>query len=105
MLIKGYVTDIALQTGMKLSKVSLVDGRTLGCRDLSLLNISSMGCIASALIYPADLRGLESGVVCGPLELRIRAAVSRLQMLTEAKVTSTSRYLGETEHCVADVKA
>jgi hypothetical protein len=104
-MIKGYVTDIALQMGVKLSKISLVDGQTLGCRDLSLLNISSMGCIASALIYPADLRDLETGVVCVPLELRIRATLSRLQMLIKAKVTSTSHYFGESDYRVAGVKA
>lgn len=101
-MIKEYVTDIALQMGMKLSRISLVDGRTLGCRDLCLLNISSMGCIASALIYPADLRDLEMDVISVQLEFRIRAALSRLQILIEAEVPRASKYFGQSDCCVGN---
>lgn len=82
-MIEKYVSDIALQMGIKLSKVALVDGRTLGCRDLCLLNVTSQGCVASALIYPTDLLSLENGYRCDQLEVRMRAALSRLQVKLE----------------------
>lgn len=83
-MINKYVSEIALQMGMKLSNVALVDGRTLGCRDVCMLNITSHGCIASALIFPTDLLLLENGVRCDQLEVRMRAALSRLQMQLDA---------------------
>jgi hypothetical protein len=102
-VIKKYVSDIARQMGMRLSRVTLVDGRTLGCRDLSLLNISSKECITSALIYPADLRDLEKGVICTQLEIRIRAALSRLQILIESKGPDTAGSFRKKTRCVGDV--
>lgn len=82
-MIIQYVANIAAQNGMKLSKVTVVDGLPLGCRDTFLLNMSKKELIVSAIIYRSDLEMLESGVGCDRLEIRIRSALSRLQLLLE----------------------
>ena len=82
-MIEKYVSDIAIQMGMKLSKVSLVDGRPLGCLDVYLLNISTKERIVSALIFQADLENLEKGICSDRLEVRMRSALSRLKLLLE----------------------
>ena len=76
-MIKEHASDIALQMGIKLSQVSIVDGHTLGCRDASLLNMTSKGHVVSALVFQSDRVG------CDRLEIRIRSALLRLQMLLE----------------------
>ena len=82
-MIDKYVSKLAIQMGMNLSKVSLVDGKPLGCRDVSLLNMSSRERLVSALIFKDDLENLEKGDCCDRLEGRIRSALSRLQMMLE----------------------
>ena len=82
-MITKYVSDIAAQMGMKLSKVSLVDGRPLGCLDVYLLNMSAKERIVSALIFQADLENLEKGISSDRLEVRMRAALQRLKRLLE----------------------
>jgi len=82
-MIEKYVTDIASQMGMKLSKVSLVDGRPLGCLDVYLLNIATKERIVGALIFQADLENLEKGICSDRLEVRMRSALSRLKLLLE----------------------
>jgi hypothetical protein len=82
-MIDKYVSDLAIQMGIKLSKVSLVNGQPLGCRDVCLLNMSSRGYITSALIFQADLVNLEKGGGCDRLEIRVRSALSRLQLKLE----------------------
>ena len=82
-MITKYVSDIAAQMGMKLSKVSLVDGRPLGGLDVYLLNMSAKERIVSALIFQADLENLEKGISSDRLEVRMRAALQRLKRLLE----------------------
>lgn len=85
-MINKYVSGIAGQIGMKLSKVTLVDGRPLGCSDTYLLNMSAKERIVSAIIYRTDLENLEKGVGCKRLEIRIRSALSRLKLMLEPGV-------------------
>jgi hypothetical protein len=77
-MIDKYVTDLASQMGIKLTKASLVDGTRLGCKDANLLNLSYKGDITSALIFKYDLQKLETGVSCYSMEIRIRKALLRL---------------------------
>ncbi|MFA7405532.1 MAG: hypothetical protein WC007_16180 [Pelobacteraceae bacterium] len=83
-MIKKFVSGISTTMGINLSKVSLVDGQSLGCIDVQLLNMSSKGQVVSALIFQADIENLKNGVGCDSLEVRLRASLSRLQMLLDA---------------------
>lgn len=80
-MINKYVSALAAQAGLKFTKVSLVDGLPLGCRDTFLLNISAKERLVSAIIYRTELENLENGLSCDRLELRIRSALSRLQLM------------------------
>lgn len=80
-MLTEMVNDLAAQVGLQLSKVSLVEGERLGCTDTCLLNMSTKGHIVSALIYKTDIDSLKQGTNIDRLELRIRAALSRLHVL------------------------
>jgi hypothetical protein len=80
-MLTEMVNDIAAQVGLQLSKVSLVEGQRLGCTDTCLLNMSTKGHVVSALIYQTDIDNLKCGTNVDRLELRIRAALSRLQVM------------------------
>lgn len=82
-MIQEYVVDLAAQMGIKLSRVSMVEGRRVGCLDVHLLNLAADGQRVSTLVYQSELDGLQSGSGCERLELKIRSALSRLQMLLE----------------------
>jgi hypothetical protein len=82
-MIVKYTTDIAAQIGMELSKVLLVDGKRLGCKDYHLLNISSKGRMGGALVHQDDLVRLLSGASTPRLELIIRRALLHLQELED----------------------
>ena len=82
-MINEYVSELARQMGTKLSKISLTDGTPLGCRDVSLLHISSQESLVSTLIFQADITSLEKGESSDRLEVRIRSAISRLQLILE----------------------
>ncbi len=88
-MIKKYVSNIAVQIGLELSKISLVDGQTLGCRDTHLLSMSIKERIVSTIIYQSDLENLVKGIGCDRLEIRIRMALSRLQLLVDLKPQNT----------------
>ena len=82
MIIK-YVSDLASRMGIKLTKVSLIDGKTVGCLDTHSLMISSKGCNVSTIVYKTDLVQLEKGNDCHRLESSIREKLSRLQMMID----------------------
>ena len=83
-MIKEYAAGLAAQVGIKLSRVSVVEGRRVGCLDVHLLHLDAEGQRVSALVYQSELDELQSRSCCERLELKIRAALSRLQMLLEA---------------------
>ncbi len=82
-MIREYVADLAAQMRMQLSRVSLVEGRKVGCLDMHLLNLVADGHLVSTLVYQTELDELQNGFPCPRLEMKIRSALSRLQMLLE----------------------
>ena len=78
-MIKEYVSDIASQIGIKLSRVSLVDGRPLGCLGVHLLLMSAKGQRVDVLVFQDDLENMEKGYSCDKLEVGVRMALLRLK--------------------------
>ncbi len=94
-MIKKYVSACAVGMGVKLSKVLLVDGKSVGCLDVYLLKISSKGHYAEVLVFQAELDIMKQGICCDPLEARIRTALSDLLIMLKpitATVSSESEY-------------
>jgi hypothetical protein len=82
-MIQECAADLATQQGINLSRVSIIEGRKVGCLDMHLLNLVANGHLVSTLVYQSELEELQSGACCDRLETKIRAALSRLQMLLE----------------------
>jgi len=82
-VIEKHTYDVATQMGIKLSRVSIVEGRRVGCADVHLLNLAAGGQRVSTLVYQSELDELQSSVSCERLEMKIRTALLRLQMLLE----------------------
>jgi hypothetical protein len=82
-MIEKYVSGIADQMGMKLSKVSLIGGKSLGCLDAHSLMMSTKKCNVSVMIHQTDLDNLENKVACDVLELRIQQALLRLRFMAD----------------------
>lgn len=80
-MITEYATDIAAQVGIMLSKVTLQKGRSLGSLDAHLLSLEAGGRLVSEFIHQTDLDNLQNGSGCEWLDMKIRAALSRLQVL------------------------
>jgi hypothetical protein len=83
-MIEAYAASLAAKMGIELSKVSIVDGKLLGCRDSHLLQLHSDDHIESALVYQRELEDLHNGINRDGLERRIRAALSRLRIMLES---------------------
>jgi hypothetical protein len=82
-MIQDYAADMAAQIGIQKLKVSLVNGIRLGCKDMHLVNLGSMGKYVSTLVFQSDLNSLQSASECVQLEIKIRSALDRLKMLLE----------------------
>ena len=82
-MIKEFVSDLAAQMGMQLFQVTVDCGSNAFCTDACVLDIESGGRLASVLVYKADLDALSNGFHCEGLEIKIRSALSRLQMMLE----------------------
>ena len=82
-MIQEYVRDIAAQMKIQVSKVSVVEGRKVGCLDVHLLNVTSNDRLVSVLVYQSELDKLQIGERCERLESRIRTALSGYQALPE----------------------
>jgi hypothetical protein len=78
-MITEYVTNLAEQMSVPVSKVVAKDGTKLGCLGVHLLNISSNGEIVSTLVYQADFEALQNNTHSDRLELRVRVALDRLK--------------------------
>lgn len=83
-MIQGYVADLAGQMGIQLTRVTIVEGRDVGCVDVHLLVLGSGEQTVSALVYQPELDILHSGSPCDRLEVKLRKALSRLKILLEA---------------------
>lgn len=80
-MITEYVNDLAKQMSISLSRVSTVEGSKVGCLDVHLLNMSSKDKTVSALIYNSELDELLNGMPSDRLELKVRSALGRLNVL------------------------
>ena len=80
-MIEEYAAGLAAQIGIEFSSISVVEGREVGCLDVHLLNLYSDDQSVSALVYQSELDDLLNGFCCERLEMRIRATLTRLQML------------------------
>jgi hypothetical protein len=78
-MISDYVNSLAVQMGIHLSKVSVIDGRDVGCLDVHLLRLSSSDQNVSVLVRQSDLDELMGDSGCDKLEQKIRSALSRLE--------------------------
>jgi hypothetical protein len=83
-MIEEYAANLAAQMGIELSRVTVVEGKLVGCRDSHLLQLVSGGRTESALIYQLDLENLQHGINKIRLETRLKAALSRLQRSLES---------------------
>jgi hypothetical protein len=81
MLINDYAADLAAQMGLKLSKVSIEDGLEADCKDAFLMELVSGKKHVNALVYRSDLDELKHSKHCDRLEVRLRTALARLQLL------------------------
>ena len=54
------VSEVASEMGLMLTKVQLVDGRRLGCRDAHLIKIKANGNLVSTIIHEGEFR-MEAG--------------------------------------------
>jgi hypothetical protein len=79
-MIEENASDIASQMGITLSKVSLVNGHSIGCKDAYLLNMFTHGYKACSILSRADLSELEKGFSSDRLEVKIRTTLARLKM-------------------------
>lgn len=82
-MIKEFATDLAAKAGIRLSRVSVVEGQRIGCLDVHLLHLAADDKLVSALVYQSELDELTSSSCCDRLEVKIQSALARLQMLLE----------------------
>jgi len=82
-MVKEYVAKLAVQLGIQLSSVSVIEGRKLGCNDAHLLQLIADGNLINLLVYQSELDELQSNFVGDRLEQRIRTALLRMQYLLE----------------------
>jgi hypothetical protein len=82
-MIDEYTKDLAKQAGIHISSIRVVEGRAVGITDSYLLNMVSHGQTVSALVHQSEMENLCKGLPCDRLEIKIRSALSRLEMLLE----------------------
>jgi hypothetical protein len=76
-MIQEYANLLATQMGLKLDKVLVTDGQSLGCKDATLLSLCVGNKLVSEFIYQADL--LPSGEMADAvLTKKIKSAIDRL---------------------------
>lgn len=80
-MIQEYVADLAAQMGLHETSVTVVDGSIAGVVDTHLLKLKSHNHLVNALLYQADIDSLINGNTSDRLEVRIRSALSRLQIM------------------------
>lgn len=77
-MIRKYVTDLAVQKGIHLSGIRLVEGRTVGCLDVHLLHLVTDNHQTSILVYQSELEALQNGFCVNRLNMKLRKALSKL---------------------------
>jgi len=84
MKIEDFAFAVARNMGVELLKVSLIDGQRLGCIDSYILDMTTKNKTVGTLIYKRDVDKLDNEGECARLEIRIRAALLRLQTMIKA---------------------
>jgi hypothetical protein len=82
-MIQTYAVKLAEQSGIQLSRVSVIEGRKVGCSNAHLLHLIADGNLVSALVQQSELEELQSSSYCEQLDIKIKTALSRLQVLLE----------------------
>ena len=80
-MIHDYANELAAQMGIQLSKISVIEGQSVGCLDVYLVHLSTKDHLVSALVHRTDFDNLHIGNYSDRLELKLRVALSRLQVL------------------------
>jgi hypothetical protein len=80
-MIEEYVADTATHMGIKLSQLSIVEGRRVGCLGVHLLNLACDDRIVSTLVYQTELDNLQYGTYSDRLQTKIRSALSQLKSM------------------------
>lgn len=78
-MIDKYVSGLAKQKGIKLANVSITGGPAVACVDYRL-EISSKSHLVHIMIHQSELDSIENDSCSGFLELKIGAALDRLNM-------------------------
>lgn len=78
-MISTFVVNIADQMCVKISEMSIVDGREAGCIGVMLLHLTANGIKASVLTYQSDLDELRCSGSCDRLDNKIRAALATMK--------------------------
>ena len=69
------INEVAGEMGMTLTKVQIVDGRRLGCRDAHLIKISADGNLTSTIIHECEFDA-HAGQSCSErTKNKIRTAI------------------------------
>jgi hypothetical protein len=82
-MIREYTAKLAEQLGIQLSGISVTEGRMVGCNDAHPLHLTANGNLVSVLIQQSELEELQSSSYCERLEIKIKTALSRLQIMLE----------------------
>lgn len=77
-MIEEYVTHFAVQKGIQLSEVRLVESRTDEGLDAHLLYLVVDNHQVSLLVHQAELDALQNGSCAKRLNTKLRTALSRL---------------------------
>jgi hypothetical protein len=71
------INEVAGEMGMSLTKVQIVDGRRLGCRDAHLVKIASDGNLISTIIHESEFSADDSHSCIERTKNKIRCAISK----------------------------
>lgn len=77
-MIREYTATLAAQMGIELSKITVVEGRDVGCLSVHLLHLAVGEKQTSALVHQSELDELQNGSCCDRLESKIRGSLARL---------------------------
>ncbi len=86
-MIREYVGNLAGQMGIQVSKISVVEGREVGCLGVHLLHLVTDEQQVSALVHQSELDDLHRDSACDRLEMKIRSALLRLEMKSVSQST------------------
>jgi hypothetical protein len=80
--LKDFISDLATQSGIALSKIAMVNHDNVNeSLHLRLLHLSANDHLVSMLINQSDIDNLLAGVCVERLETKARVALSRLHLL------------------------